>query len=101
MSLSSKKKKRWALFIEAEKDRIIHMAWEDRTSFEDIEYQFGLSPNDVERFMQTHLETRHCKRWRRRIAKHGHLKHKEKLDVEIGRFKCTRQRSDGSTKGWK
>ena len=28
-------------------DRIIEMAWEDRTPFEAIEYQFGIKENDV------------------------------------------------------
>ncbi|MAJ19719.1 MAG: TIGR03643 family protein, partial [Candidatus Marinimicrobia bacterium] len=34
-------------------DRIIEMAWEDRTPFEAIEYQFGLKENGVRKIMRT------------------------------------------------
>ena len=37
-------------------DRIIEMAWEDRTPFEAIEYQFGLKENGVRKIMRTHLK---------------------------------------------
>ena len=39
-----------------DKDRIIEMAWEDRTPFEAIEYQFGLKENDVRQIMRTSLK---------------------------------------------
>ena len=38
---------------DVDKDRIIEMAWEDRTPFEAIEYQFGLKENDVRQIMRT------------------------------------------------
>ena len=77
------------------------MAWEDRSTFESIEYQFGLSPNEVVKFMRTQLGIRAYERWRRRATQQGQLKHESKSDVSALRFKCRRQRIDGSTKGWK
>ncbi len=38
-------------------DRIIEMAWEDRTPFEAIEYQFGLKENDVRKIMRKKFKT--------------------------------------------
>ncbi|ARP08097.1 hypothetical protein K04M3_13940 [Vibrio alginolyticus] len=35
--------------------RIIEMAWEDRTPFEAIEFQFGLNESDVIQFMRSRL----------------------------------------------
>ena len=40
---------------EKEIDRIIEMAWEDRTPFEAIEFQFGLKENDVRKIMRLSL----------------------------------------------
>ncbi|MBJ6911680.1 TIGR03643 family protein, partial [Vibrio cholerae] len=37
--------------------RIIEMAWEDRTPFEAIEFQFGLNESDVIRFMRSRLNS--------------------------------------------
>ena len=37
-------------------DRIIEMAWEDRTPFDAIEHQFGLKENDVREIMRTNLK---------------------------------------------
>ena len=34
-------------------DRIIEMAWEDRTPFEAIEFQFGLPESEVIKLMRT------------------------------------------------
>ena len=38
-------------------DRIIEMAWEDRTPFDAIELQFGLKENGVQKIMRAHLKT--------------------------------------------
>ena len=51
---------------DVEKDRIIEMAWEDRTPFEAIEYQFGLKENDVRQIMRTSLKES-FKVWRKRV----------------------------------
>ena len=49
-------------------NRIIEMAWEDRTPFEAIEYQFNLKENDVRKIMRSHLSSSSFKMWRKRVA---------------------------------
>ena len=49
-------------------DRIIEMAWEDRTPFEAIEFQFGLSEPQVIGVMRQHLKSSSFKLWRRRVS---------------------------------
>ncbi|HBU77399.1 MAG TPA: TIGR03643 family protein [Muricauda sp.] len=48
-------------------DRIIEMAWEDRTPFEAIEYQFGLKENDVREVMRNNLKRSSFELWRKRV----------------------------------
>ncbi|MBW8199058.1 TIGR03643 family protein [Flagellimonas abyssi] len=48
-------------------DRIIEMAWEDRTPFEAIEYQFGLKENDVREVMRSNLKRCSFELWRKRV----------------------------------
>jgi uncharacterized protein (TIGR03643 family) len=47
-------------------DRIIMMAWEDRTSFDAIRDQFGLSPGDVIKLMRREMTSKSFKMWRKR-----------------------------------
>lgn len=76
---------------ERDLDRIIEMAWEDRTPFEAIEIQFGLSEQDVIRLMRRELKPSSWRLWRERAHQVSH-KHLKKRSEEIGRFKCTLQR---------
>ncbi|MEY2764925.1 MAG: hypothetical protein RLZZ205_1349 [Bacteroidota bacterium] len=88
----------WNTFNEEEKDRIIQMAWEDRTSFEAIEFQFGLSEAQVIDFMRSHSLKSSFKMWRKRM--NGRLtKHHQKMGSgSPDRFKCNRQRSIANNK---
>lgn len=56
-------------------DRIIEMAWEDRTPFEAIEFQFGLKENDVRKIMRANMKESSFIMWRERVkgrkTKHG------------------------------
>ena len=52
----------------ADVSRIIEMAWEDRTSFEAIEHQFGLNESAVIRLMRTEMKASSFKMWRKRMA---------------------------------
>ena len=56
-------------------DRVIEMAWEDRTTFEAIEFQFGLSEAAVIALMRSQLKSGSFRAWRKRVsgrrAKHG------------------------------
>lgn len=72
-------------------DRIIEMAWEDRTPFEAIKFQFGLSEADVIRLMKYELELRNWKKWRARVQGRA-TKHLALRSDDILRFKCSRQR---------
>lgn len=74
-------------------DRIIEMAWEDRTPFEAIEYQFGLAEKEVIKLMRTHLKACSFKRWRKRVNSGVSQKHLMKRNPEIERFKCSRQKT--------
>ena len=73
-------------------DRIIEMAWEDRTPFEAIEVQFGLSEASVIRLMRQHLKRKSFNMWRQRVNSGVSQKHQTKRNPEITRFKCDRQR---------
>lgn len=48
--------------------RIIEMAWEDRTPFEAIEFQFGLKENEVREIMRRELKPSSFKMWRKRVS---------------------------------
>ena len=54
-------------FSERETNRIIEMAWEDRTPFEAIEFQFGLSEKEVIKLMREQLKLSSFKLWRKRV----------------------------------
>lgn len=73
-------------------DRIIEMAWEDRTPFEAIEYQFGLSESQVVALMRRTLKRSSFELWRKRVHSGVSQKHLAKRNPEISRFKCSRQR---------
>ncbi|PPK86213.1 uncharacterized protein (TIGR03643 family) [Neolewinella xylanilytica] len=72
-------------------DRIIEMAWEDRTPFAAIEYQFGLTEADVIRLMQRELKPGSWRRWRARVQGRK-TKHQALRQEEVGRFKSDAQR---------
>ena len=57
----------WDWMDEQDTDRIIEMAWEDRTPFEAIEYQFGLKENDVRKIMRKNLKRSSFELWRERV----------------------------------
>ena len=72
-------------------DRIIEMAWEDRTPFDAIELQFGLKENDVRKIMRSSLKESSFKMWRKRV-KGRKTKHDQKS--ESVRFKSKNQRAN-------
>jgi uncharacterized protein (TIGR03643 family) len=75
-----------------DKDRIIEMAWEDRTPFEAIELQFGLREKDVISFMRANSKPSSFRMWRKRMAGRS-TKHTALRSDDVNRFKCNRQRS--------
>ncbi|WP_127136148.1 TIGR03643 family protein [Flagellimonas oceanensis] len=70
-------------------DRIIEMAWEDRTPFEAIEYQFGLKENDVREVMRNNLKRSSFELWRKRV-KGRRTKHQKTSPAD--RFKSQNQK---------
>lgn len=79
-------------------DRIIEMAWEDRTPFEAIEFQFGISEGQVIQLMRRELKSSSFKLWRKRVNSGVSKKHLRKRSPEISRFKSSRQRMISSNK---
>lgn len=74
-------------------DRIIEMAWEDRTPFEAIAFQFGISEAETIAIMRTELKRSSFNLWRKRVNSGISQKHLKKRNPEIERFKCTRQKT--------
>ncbi len=73
-------------------DRIIEMAWEDRTTFDAIQMQFGLNESEVKALMKKQLKFRSYKLWRERVE-NCKTKHAVKRIGGINRFKCNLQRT--------
>ena len=76
---------------DAEVDRVIQMAWEDRTTFDAIKFQFGLSPGDVIHLMRARLKPSSFKLWRAR-TNCRQTKHLAKRSFAVGRFRCPDQK---------
>lgn len=79
-------------------DRIIEMAWEDRTPFEAIQLQFGLSEAAVIELMRRNLKESSFRLWRKRVNSGVSQKHLMKRNTQINRFKCSRQRQISQNK---
>ena len=75
----------------ADKNRIIEMAWEDRTSFDAIKLQFGLNEQAVINLMRNEMSVSSFKMWRKRV--HGRVTKHQKLQLnEVIRFKSPLQK---------
>lgn len=74
-----------------ETDRIIEMAWEDRTPFDAITFQFGIREQEVIELMRREMKLSSFKLWRARVQGRK-TKHSKKKSFEEGRFKCSRQK---------
>jgi uncharacterized protein (TIGR03643 family) len=82
---------------QSEIDRIIEMAWEDRTPFDAIFIQFKLREEEVKQLMKEKLKFSSYKLWRKRVES-CKTKHQKKRDNEISRFKCSLQRQISNNK---
>jgi|TARA_R110000744_G_scaffold106220_3_gene202425 uncharacterized protein (TIGR03643 family) len=78
-------------FNERDIDRIIEMAWEDRTPFEAITYQFSIPEQEVIKLMRREIKPSSFKMWRQRVKGRA-TKHQKLRTFEKGRFKCSRQK---------
>ncbi len=84
-------------FSERELDRIVEMAWEDRTTFDAIQFQFKISEAEVIEIMRLEMKTSSFKLWRKRVQGRK-TKHQKLRENEVGRFKCSRQTSISNNK---
>jgi uncharacterized protein (TIGR03643 family) len=80
-----------------EKDRIIEMAWEDRTTFDAILLQFGLKEQEVIDLMRIEMKHSSFRMWRERVQGRK-TKHEKLREFREGRFKCSRQRQINNNK---
>lgn len=78
-------------FSKEDIDRVIEMAWEDRTPFDAIKVQFNLSEQEVKELMKRELKFSSYKLWRERVEG-CKTKHKEKRSEDIARFKSSSQK---------
>jgi uncharacterized protein (TIGR03643 family) len=72
-------------------DRIIEMAWEDRTPFDAIELQYNLKENEVRQLMRKHMKRSSFVMWRKRV-KSRKTKHLSLRSFVKGRFKSSNQK---------
>ena len=73
-------------------NRIIEMAWEDRTPFKAIETQFGLSEKQVIALMRREMKSSSFKMWRKRVTGRK-TKHLNNRNFLVGRFKSQNQKT--------
>ena len=85
------------VFTEVELDRIIEMAWEDRTPFEAITFQFGISEQETIELMRREMKPSSFRMWRARVQGRS-TKHEKLRTDEVNRFKCSRQRAISGNK---
>lgn len=84
-------------FDERDINRIIEMAWEDRTPFDAITFQFGITEKETIELMRRNLKPASWRRWRKRVQGRS-TKHMKKRDFTVGTHKCSRQRTISNNK---
>lgn len=78
-------------------DRIIEMAWEDRTPFEAITFQFGISEPEIIQLMRSQMKASSFKLWRKRMKCRAN-KHLQLRSKNVVRFKSKMQKQICSNK---
>tara|TARA_B100000886_G_scaffold288709_1_gene213671 strand:- start:189 stop:473 length:285 start_codon:yes stop_codon:yes gene_type:complete len=89
--------KKTTLLSREQIDRIIEMAWEDRTPFDAILAQFGLNEKNVIDLMRKELKINSFKLWRERVQGRK-TKHSKMRLSDVDRFKCSRQKNISNNK---
>ncbi|MBD3880356.1 TIGR03643 family protein [Phormidium tenue FACHB-886] len=72
-------------------NRVIEMAWEDRTPFEAIKTQFGLNETQVIGLMRREMKPSSFRMWRERVS-NRETKHGKKRGFVEGRFRSQNQK---------
>ena len=78
-------------------DRIIEMAWEDRTPFAAIFNQFDVNEKELIAIMRNNLKKSSFKLWRERVSGRK-TKHSKLRENNVDRFKCKLQRNISNNK---
>lgn len=78
----------------SDRSRIVEMAWEDRTPFEAILRDYGLTEADVIRLMRSELKAGSFRLWRARVSGRT-TKHQMRRGYSVGRFRCPTQKNRG------
>ena len=84
-------------FNDRELDRIIEMAWEDRTPFDAIQDQLGIKEQEVITLMRLELKPTSFRLWRARVQGRK-TKHRKSRGMDVDRFRCSRQRGISNNK---
>lgn len=71
-------------------DRIVEMAWEDRTPFDIIKKNYGLTEGETIKLMRKEMKRSSYEMWRKRMTGRK-TKHNQGRSEEIDRFRCSRQ----------
>ena len=74
-----------------DENRIIEMAWEDRTTFDAIKDQYGINEPDVIKLMRKSLKRNSFKLWRERVSGRK-TKHRVSSLTKTPRFKSYNQK---------
>jgi len=90
-------KKKKIKLNEEQIDRVIEMAWEDRTPFDAIKDQFGLKEQEVIELMRKEMKRSSFNLWRARVQGRK-TKHRKARGADVDRFKCSRQRNISNNK---
>jgi uncharacterized protein (TIGR03643 family) len=90
-------KKKKVFLSDEQIDRVIEMAWEDRTPFDAILSQFGLNEQDVIKLMRREMKPSSFKMWRSRVQGRS-TKHSKNRSEDVERFRCSRQRNISNNK---
>jgi len=78
-------------------DRIVEMAWEDRSPFEAIAFQFEVTEKEVIEIMRREMKPSSFRKWRKRVQGRS-IKHRLKRSFTRGRYRSSRQRTISNNK---
>ena len=76
--------------FEHEISRVIEMAWEDRTPFEAITREYGLSESEVIKLMRSEMKASSFRMWRKRVSGRN-TKHLQRRSPDVIRAYCPSQ----------
>lgn len=93
-SASLKPRREKQMISTSDRSRIVEMAWEDRTPFEAIRRDYGLTEPQVITLMRTELKPRSFRLWRARVSGRK-TKHQMTRGFAVGRFRCPTQKNRG------